>query len=311
MFINDRGEFVGSVSGGCVETAVMEEARAVLAGGQAKLLEYGVTNDRAWEVGLACGGSVQVFLERLDGRVLLDEIAAALRERRTLVLRTELEDLETEAGAPSEAHNGSCSVTVTFGNSDSAGGEGLAEMDSAMPGQARSEIVTMEGREFFVDVIAPPPRVLIVGAVHIAQALVPMARAAGLEVIVVDPRTTFATADRFPDTPMVHAWPAAAFAELGLDAHTAVVALTHDPKLDDPALTAALEGDVFYVGALGSRRTHARRVERLSGNGVAATALERIHAPIGLDIGARTPGEIAASILAEVVRELRSGPTGP
>jgi xanthine dehydrogenase accessory factor len=170
----------------------------------------------------------------------------------------------------------------------------------------RSMAVESESGRFFLHVFNPPVRVAIVGAVHIAQQLASMARAAGYEVVVVDPRAAFATAERFPGIELVRAWPEEAFSEIGLDHRTAVVTVTHDPKLDDPALTAALESEAFYVGALGSRRTHAARVERLTESGIADAAIRRVHAPIGLDIGARTPGEIAASVLAEIVRELRA-----
>jgi len=170
----------------------------------------------------------------------------------------------------------------------------------------RSSTLEADGRRWFLHVFNPPVRVVIVGAVHIAQQLAAMVRAAGHEVVVVDPRAAFATVERFPDTEVMRAWPAEALAELGLDRRTALVTVTHDPKLDDPALRAALASDVFYVGALGSRRTHEARCERLREAGFAETDLERIHAPIGLDIGARTPGEIASSVLAEIVRTLRA-----
>lgn len=164
----------------------------------------------------------------------------------------------------------------------------------------------VDGRRWFLRPFNPEPRVIVVGAVHVAQALAALAPPAGFEVAVVDPRTAWATAERFPGVRLVHAWPDEAFSELGLDARTAVVTLTHDPKLDDPALVAALAAPVFYVGALGSRRTHARRVERLAIGGLAPSALERIRAPVGLDLGARTPGEIALAILAQILGALRT-----
>ena len=170
-------------------------------------------------------------------------------------------------------------------------------------GSGREEI---EGAAVFLNVQVPPVRVVVIGAVHISQALAPMARIVGFDVTIVDPRTAFATPARFPDVPLVPEWPAEALpATGGLDAYTALVALTHDPKIDDPALEAALRADCFYVGALGSRRTHARRVERLAAAGFSEGATGRIHAPIGLDIGAVSPAEIATSILAELVATLR------
>lgn len=161
----------------------------------------------------------------------------------------------------------------------------------------------------FLHVFNPPVRVIIVGAVHIAQPLSAMAAKAGYAVTVVDPRGAFATEQRFPGIPLLRAWPAEGLAELGFDRRTAVVTLTHDPKLDDPALHAALASPAFYIGALGSRRTQSVRLERLREAGFSDDDLARIHAPVGLDIGARTPGEIAAAILAEIVRVLRADPS--
>lgn len=162
--------------------------------------------------------------------------------------------------------------------------------------------------DVFVQPFNPPLRMAIVGAVHIAQQLVPMAHGVGYSVTVIDPRSAFATPERFPDTLLSHDWPDEALAALALDARTAVVTLSHDPKLDDPALTAALSSDAFYIGSLGSRGNHARRLDRLREHGFDETALARIHGPVGLDIGARSPAEIALSILAEVTAALRIRP---
>jgi xanthine dehydrogenase accessory factor len=151
----------------------------------------------------------------------------------------------------------------------------------------------------------PPIRVVVIGAVHISQALAPMIRGLDFDVTIVDPRTAFASPERFPDTTVLAEWPDAALPRLGLDRYTALVALTHDPKIDDPALDAALKAQCFYIGALGSKKTHARRVERLTGAGFTDADIARIHAPIGLDIGAVSPAEIAVSILAEIVATLR------
>jgi xanthine dehydrogenase accessory factor len=169
----------------------------------------------------------------------------------------------------------------------------------------KSGLAEVEGRELFLTVQVPPVRVIAVGAVHISQAFAPLARVTGLDVTIVDPRTAFATPERFPDVPVLAEWPDAALARLGLDRYTALLALTHDPKIDDPALDAALRSPAFYVGALGSKKTHARRVERLAGAGFGEGDIARIHAPIGLDIGAVSPAEIALSILAEIVATLR------
>lgn len=174
-----------------------------------------------------------------------------------------------------------------------------------------STAVEAGGVPYFLNVYLPPPRLVAIGAVHISQALMPMAKVAGYAVEIIDPRTAFATPERFPGVPLHAEWPEDVLKRAPLDGYTAVAALTHDPKIDDLALKAALEAGCFYVGALGSRKTHARRVERLLGMGVAAGAIGRIHAPIGLDIGASTPAEIAVAILAQIVQAMRSrGPAG-
>jgi len=169
----------------------------------------------------------------------------------------------------------------------------------------RSGVVEFYEGRFFINVHPPANRLLIVGAVHLAQALAPAARLAGLDVTVIDPRAAFATPERFPDTTLVTEWPDEALAALRPDARTAVVALTHDPKFDDPALIAALASDAFYVGVLGGRMNQATRLERLRGQGVTEIQLARIHGPVGLDIGAVTPAEIAVSILADIILALR------
>ena len=166
---------------------------------------------------------------------------------------------------------------------------------------------TPQGR-VFLTVHVPPPRIVAIGAVHISQALAPMAKLLGYDVVIVDPRTAFATPERFPDVKLIAEWPDQALPPLEVDGYTAFVALTHDPKIDDPALTHALARDCFYVGALGSRKTHGRRVERLKAQGIGDDAIARIHAPIGLKIGAVSPPEIALSIMGEITARLRLPP---
>jgi xanthine dehydrogenase accessory factor len=204
--------------------------------------------------------------------------------------------------------------------SDLAGGEQRlvreADFKSDALGEAivtqvrtgKSGVVETDKGRLFLELHLPPPRLVATGAVHISQALAPMARLLGFDVTIVDPRTAFATAERFPDVPLLAEWPDTALPKLKLDHWTAFVALTHDPKIDDPALEAALASGCFYVGALGSKKTHARRVESLKKRGVPDEAIARIHAPIGLAIGAASPQEIALSILAEITLRLRRGP---
>ncbi|WP_377838558.1 XdhC family protein [Bosea sp. UC22_33] len=181
----------------------------------------------------------------------------------------------------------------------------LAELLERQLRSGKSGMIEAEGTSYFLTVQAPHPRVVVTGAVHTSQAMAPMARALDLDLVVIDPRSAFATPERFPEVALLAEWPEEALPRIGLDAYTAFVALTHDPKIDDPGLVAALRSDCFYVGALGSRKTHGRRLERLTEAGFDAAATGRIHAPIGLDIGAVSPAEIALAILAEIVAMLR------
>jgi xanthine dehydrogenase accessory factor len=181
------------------------------------------------------------------------------------------------------------------------------ELETALR-MGKSATVVHEGEDYFLTVQAPAARLALIGAVHISQALAPIARIAGLDVTIIDPRTAFATPGRFPDTPVIARWPDEALAEAPLDRFTAICLLTHDPKIDDPALMIALKADCFYIGALGSRKTHGRRIERMRAQGFDEAALKRIHAPIGLDIGAVSPAEIAVSIMGEIVTSLRKKP---
>jgi xanthine dehydrogenase accessory factor len=225
---------------------------------------------------------------RLD---VLRAMNAARRERRGGVIVTRLSDGEQR-----------------FVEADAVGADPLsAELEAALR-MGKSGAAAFENEDYFLTVQAPPPRLTLVGAVHVSQALAPMARIAGLDVTIIDPRTAFATQERFPETPVVAKWPDEALTEAPLDRYTAICLLTHDPKIDDPALKIALRADCFYIGALGSQKTHAKRLERMRAQGFGDAALARIHAPIGLDIGAVSPAEIAVSIIGEIVAALRKKP---
>jgi len=280
LAISGTGEIAGSVSGGCVEGAVVAEALDAIEDGRPLMLEYGVSDDDAFAVGLACGGTIRVLVEPV-GAVMPEAMLAELVEARAA--RVPVAYVTGMNTAPRLVREGFA---------------GRFRMD-------RSGFE--EDGETFVAIHNPPLRLVIVGAVHIAQALVPMARIAGYDPVLVDPRESFASEDRFPGETILQDWPDEALRAVGLDARTALVLLTHDPKLDDAALDVALGSEVFYVGALGSTRTHAKRVARLRERGVAEDLIARIHAPIGLDIGAAGPAEIAVSILAEMTRVLRQG----
>jgi len=195
-----------------------------------------------------------------------------------------------------------------FVDADNVAGDTLAEPLEAALRAGKSGTVEHEEQSYFLTVQVPPVRLVMIGAVHISQALAPVAVIAGLDPIVIDPRTAFATPERFPDTPVIAEWPDEALQSRPLDRYTAICLLTHDPKIDDVALVAALKAECFYIGALGSRKTHGKRLERMKEQGFSDAALSRIHAPIGLDIGAVSPAEIAVSIAGEIVASLRKKP---
>jgi xanthine dehydrogenase accessory factor len=286
LAISGAAEIMGSVSGGCVEGAVVVEALDAIADGRPRLLTYGVTNDEAFAVGLACGGTIRVLVEPLgDGPqalppALLGDLAAARAARRAVALQVHPEGFARRLVAAADA-------------------------DDSLAERFRADRSGFEEDGTFTAIHNPPLRMVVVGAVHIAQPLVAMARLAGYDPLLVDPREAFGAAHRFPGETISHDWPDAALAAHGLDARTAVVTLTHDPKLDDPAITAALRSDVFYLGCLGSTRTHAKRVDRLRAAGFSEAEIARIHAPVGLDIGAKSPAEIAVSIMAQITQRLR------
>lgn len=288
MAVSDGGDFAGSVSGGCIEGAVVEAALAAIAGGKPAMLEYGVTNEAAWEVGLACGGRIQVFVQPKP--TVLDDLMRARAAKHMCAMVT-----DTASGAQ------------LLVDGETLSGDLCLSDDEVMDVRARiaADRSGIAAYGHLVRVYAPQPRMVIVGAVHIAQALAPMAQTAGFEVTVIDPREGFAKSGALAGIHAIVAWPDEAMAAFQPDARTAVVTLTHDPKLDDPALAAALTSDAFYIGALGSKKTHAKRLERLTEAGFTAGDTARINGPVGLDINALTPAEIAVAILAQVVATLR------
>ena len=280
LAISGAGDMVGSVSGGCVEGAVVVEALEALETGAARVLEYGVSDADAFAVGLACGGTIRVLVDPVGSAMPADILQALVAKRAARVPVACVADLETGARSlESTGHDARM-------RADRSG------FDAENPSR-------------FIAVHNAPLRLVVVGAVHIAQALVPMARLAGYDPFVIDPRAAFASPARFPDTSLSHDWPDAAVDAIGLDARTGLVLLTHDPKLDDPALVLGLRSEAFYIGALGSTRTHAKRVARLQEAGFSDAEIGRIHAPVGLDIGSVNPAEIAVSILAQMTKVLR------
>ncbi|MEB4591552.1 XdhC/CoxI family protein [Candidatus Thiothrix sp. Deng01] len=289
LAVADDGGFAGSVSGGCIEGEVIRAALAAITDGKPRSLAFGVSNEQAWEVGLACGGRVAVQVQSLADAAWIGALQAARAARREVALLTRLGD-----GAQALWANGHVEGGLAL---PAASAREVAERVAAN----HSGILAADP-DLFLHVYAPPLRLLVVGAVHIAQALAPMAALAGFDVTLIDPRRAFATHERFPQAELRDDWPDEALEALRPDATTAVVTLSHDPKLDDPALIVALGTPAFYIGALGSKRTHAQRLQRLREEGFDDAALARIHAPIGLDLGGRLPAEVAVSILAQILQ---------
>ena len=290
MAVNEHGEIAGAVSGGCVEGAVVEIADAVIHGAEPQLTHFGIADAEAWDVGLPCGGEIDVWVQAYEpGRFF---------------------EIATEGGRAAE---------VTLLEGARPGAKLLVEADGARSGslgapelddeaaQVAGELLWAETSErrdsLFFDVVAPSPRLIIFGAVDVASSLCRLAVAAAWRPYVIDPRARFATPDRFPDAEEVIAgWPEDAFSRLGgIDRATSIVVLTHDPKLDDAALQIALRSEARFVGAMGSRRAQASRRERLLAAGLSEEELARLSAPLGLDLGATGGEETALSILAEVV----------
>lgn len=286
LVVSGTGEMQGSVSGGCVEGAVITEALDALADRKPRLLTFGVTDETAFAVGLACGGTIRILVEPVgEGAEALPEVTlAALTEARAapraLALVTRPQGWTRHLLAPGE--------------------------DPATDARFRSDRSGTEEDGRFIAIHNPPLRLIVVGAVHIAQPLLAIARTCGYEPSLIDPRAAFGSQARFPGETILDDWPDEAMATLRPDARTAIVTLTHDPKLDDPAIRAALGSPAFYLGCLGSKKTHAKRLDRLAALGLPPEAIARIHAPVGLDIGARSPAEIAVSIMAQITQVLRA-----
>jgi xanthine dehydrogenase accessory factor len=299
MAVGDGGQIVGAVSGGCVEGAVVEIAEQILAGAEPQLAHYGIDDGEAWDVGLPCGGEISVWIEAYTTESLQRRFTERARAGGRAAIVTALE------GTPLPGSK----LLVGVGEQPlgSLGEPGLDSAALLLAVEAlwseRRGLHEYGGGQIFVDVAAPPARLLIVGAVDFAAQLSVLAKLTGWRAFVIDPRSRFATAERFPAAErVIAAWPEDAFSQLeAIDAATAVAVLTHDPKLDDAALIAALASPASYIGAMGSRHAQARRRERLLAAGLNPDELERIAAPIGLDLGSNTAAETALSIMGEIV----------
>lgn len=310
MAVTAGGEMAGSVSGGCVESAVVREALEVLESGMPRRLHYGIADETAWGVGLACGGEIDLWVEPLtawqapggSGPSLFEAVVQALREERPVVRAVVL-----DRGGKTDGHSavfpwgGEPAGSLPSGLWETVKAEAERLLGGGVSG-IHLHAVAGEQAEVFYDLMFPSPTLVIIGGVHIGIELARQAKLLGFRVIVIDPRRAFGTTARFPMADAVmQQWPAEALASVGLHPSTAVAAMSHDPKIDDPALIAALRSPAFYVGALGSAKTNQERRIRLTEAGLAERELSRLRAPIGLDLGGRAPAEIALAVMAEIV----------
>ncbi|HEC34620.1 MAG TPA: XdhC/CoxI family protein [Chloroflexi bacterium] len=285
MAVSGSGQIAGSVSGGCVEGAVFQEVQEVLSGGPPKRLRYTTVDEDGWEVGLPCGGTIEVYLEPLAPAH--ERLLVAIKADETVALVTRLDGGGHLLAWPDGRMEGDTTLAP--------------EVKGAFPGPQAERRSYPDG-DRFVQVFIPPPTITVVGAVHLAQPLVRLAQVLGFRVRVVDGRRLFATRERFPTVDeLVVAWPQEALGSDRLRPQDAVVILSHDPKFDLPALETALRSPVGYIGLLGSRTTQAKRRAALAERGFTEEEMARIHGPVGLDLGGREPGEIGLAILAEIV----------
>ncbi len=303
MLITADQQVYGSVSGGCVEGDVIKQSRAVLATGEARVLRYGISNDQAWTVGLSCGGAIKVFLQPFLGQQsapgpeIWQRLQAHMDEDRSCLLVSSLQ---------SRPQHALLSVTdATIGSMDrSIEREALAHLPLG-----KSTLLEQGDPAYFLHAFPKKNHLIIVGAAHMSVDLVTLAQQQGFQVTVIDPRGIFTDSLKALCRPqdLIRAWPEQVLLDLPLDGSTYAVMLTHDPKIDDQALHILLPRKVKYIGALGSRKTHQKRVARLQEAGVAQELIDRIHAPVGLDIDAQSPAEIALSIMAEMVQVKNAG----
>lgn len=300
MALTAGGQVCGSVSGGCVEGAVYETGLDVIKTGRAQLLHFGVANETAWDVGLACGGSIDVFVQKID-REWYTILQPIINSDRSNVIATVISGPIDLLGRQ-----------LIVNDHAEVMGSIAPEIDRAVLAATQEALCTSQSRrhrlglpgpiELFLDVITPAPEIIAVGGVHIAIALTQIAKVMGYRTTVIDPRGVFGTDTRFPHVDrLIHAWPDEALRQLNLSSLSAVVMLTHDPKLDDPALKIALPSSAFYIGALGSRVTQEQRRQRMLAAGILESDLAKLHGPVGIDLGGQTPEEIALAVMAEIV----------
>jgi xanthine dehydrogenase accessory factor len=315
LLVSDDDQLAGSVSGGCVEGAAFEEIQRARRDGHARVIRYGISDEDAWDVGLACGGTIDVLVEPLV-RPEAEAAAKDVAEGRAIITPLPA-DAPPESFGPHQPGDGEAPAPVLAVHDDgrlegttgsTADDAALVEAATEALNQGLSRTITLGGRQYFIEAFPLRPRLVVVGAVQVAIPLVRMARELGYETIVVDGRPAFATEARFPDVDrLIVGWPDEVADEIGLGPNDAVAVLTHDVKFDEPAIVESLRRGARYVGAVGSKKTQADRRARLLEAGVTPEQLARLRGPIGLDLGGRAPAETALAILAEIVAARHNG----
>jgi xanthine dehydrogenase accessory factor len=290
MIVNSKNNFSGSVSGGCVEVNVIRECKKLINDGKLfKKIEFIISNDKAWEVGLACGGNIEVFLEKIDiSKIkLIKDIATKKREGKSFSIVTNLKNgesfiFEKDKKIKSKFKKYFKKINLYFANKDSG---------------------IIKNTDIFIKNYNKPIKIIIVGAVHIAQHLINFAKNLNFEIILIDPRKTFSKNKKYSNVKVINKWPNKAFNVIDTDTNSALVTLTHDPKIDDYAIQYALDNNFFYIGSLGSKKTHADRCFRLKQAGFPNSKIKKINGPIGIKLGGKSPPEIALSIISQLVYE--------
>lgn len=320
LLVADDGRLIGSVSGGCVEGAAAEEVAKARATGMSRVIRYGISDELAWDVGLACGGTIDVMVQPHVPTIVTSAASASIGPAGiAAAVATPLpDDAPPSVFGPHEPGQGSTpapSIVIDARGRIVEGSTGDPETDESLARAAadilvdgRSRTVDIDGRAFFVEAFPVRPRLVVVGAVEVARSLVRYARELGYETVVVDGRGSFATAERFPDADrIVVAWPDEAFDSIEVGPNDAVAILSHDPKFDEPAIVEATRRGARYVGAVGSRKTQVDRRVRLAEAGLSPDQIARLRGPIGLDLGGRDPAETALAIMSEIVAARRGG----
>lgn len=292
------GKITGSVSGGCVENAVIEAGMEVLQTDHPQLLHFGVADETAWRVGLMCGGSIDVFVQPLDAQVF-QEIKQGINKEESAIHVTVIDGADESLGKQVLIQD----HKIRYG---SFGNQIDLRVLSLSPEISAPQQLTIEDVQVFINLIRPAPTLVIVGGAHIAIPLASLAKTIGYQTILIDPRKAWGNETRFPHVDkLIQLWIDDAFEQITINSSTAIAVLTHDPKIDDPAIKLALNSSAFYVGALGSKNTNAKRRERLLNDGMSESQLSHLHAPIGLDIGAQNPEEIALAVMSQIVQTFR------